>query len=299
MSRVFVTGALHYDILLRAPHLPGVDETVIGTHVSYRLGGKGANQAVAAARHGATTAMAGRLGADEAAAHMRQALVGAGVDTSQIQRDAGPSGMSAAIVQADGTYGAVIVSAANLSLDSAQIVVPPGTGVVLLQNEVPWAVNHAVATAAQEAGARVVLNAAPARPADPLLTPLADLLVVNRVEAAQMASMPVDSLQAATEAAGQLARTTPTIITLGGEGLIHAAGGRVDHYPAFAVQPHSTHGAGDVFVGAFAARCALGHPDAEALGYAQAAAALHVAAEDPSTVTSQAVLDLLATPGVC
>lgn len=298
MSGVFVTGALHYDIILRAPHLPAMDETVTGTGVSYRLGGKGANQAVAAARHGATTAMAGRLGADQAAAHMRQALTRAGVDISQIQRDAGPSGMSAAIVQADGTYGAVIVSAANLALDPARIAIPPGTEVVLLQNEVPSAVNHAVAAAARAAGARVVLNAAPARPADPLLTPLVDLLVANRVEAAQMAGAPVDDLQAATEVARQLSRITPTIVTLGGEGLIHAAGGRVDHCPAFAVRPRSTHGAGDVFLGAFAARSARGDPDPEALRYAQAAAALHVAAEDPGDVTPQAVADLLATPGI-
>lgn len=285
MSRVFVAGALHLDVILRAPHLPQLDETVTGSGVTYAMGGKGGNQALAAACHGAPVSMAGRVGADDFAQQILDTLTEAGVDITQVQPGSGASGMSAAIVQDDGGYGAVIVSAANLDIDPAQITVPPDTRVVLLQNEVPTPVNLTVARAAKALGARVILNAAPARALDPALIPLVDLLVVNRVEAAALSGLKISDQATARSAARHLSQTTETILTLGAEGLIHAKGPQAIHHPAHGVKPFSTHGAGDAFLGAYAARCAAGEPVVDALVYAQAAAALHVSVPDRQTIT--------------
>ncbi|MEO0380852.1 MAG: PfkB family carbohydrate kinase, partial [Pseudomonadota bacterium] len=118
---VFVAGSLHLDVVLRAPHLPGPDETVAGSSVDYVFGGKGGNQALAAARMGAKVAFAGRAGSDRFGDMLRETLGNSGIDLTGLQRDAGPSGMSAAIVDANGDYGAVIVSAANLNIDAHAI----------------------------------------------------------------------------------------------------------------------------------------------------------------------------------
>ncbi|WP_300061521.1 PfkB family carbohydrate kinase [uncultured Roseobacter sp.] len=252
---LLVVGALHLDVVLRAPHLPGLDETVTGSAVDYVFGGKGGNQAVAAARLGAKVEFAGRTGVDGFGAALRATLTESGVETRQLQDDPGPSGMSAAIVDAQGEYGAVIVSAANLNIDAARIHVPEGTALVLLQNEIPEEVNLTVARSARAAGARVWLNAGPARPLPPALTDALDLLIVNRVEAAAYSDLAVPKLE-----------------TRGADGVMFED----TLAPGYAVDVISTHGAGDVFVGALAADVTRGVRIADAIPFAQAAAALHV-----------------------
>jgi ribokinase len=156
-AQVLVVGALHHDVIVSAPRLPALDETLPGSAVTYALGGKGGNQALAAARHGAATAFAGRVGADEAGHTMVAQLAAGGVDTAQIIHDpAHASGMSVAIVTAGGEYAAVIVSAANRAVNADDIIVPEGTRVVVLQNEVSETVNVAVANKAERAGAMVL-----------------------------------------------------------------------------------------------------------------------------------------------
>ena len=165
--------------------------------------------------------------------------------------------MSAAIVDANGDYGAVIVSAANLRMAGDAIDIPSETGLVLLQNEVPEAANLTIAAKARAAGARVWLNAAPARDLSDDLVELLDLLIVNRVEAAQYPALPM---------------TLPVLETLGAEGVRFE--GRT--FPGFTVEVVSTHGAGDMFVGALAACVLNGAPMVDAIGFAQVAAALFV-----------------------
>jgi ribokinase len=288
---VFVGGALHLDVVVDAPHLPGRDETVVGSAVDYRFGGKGGNQAVAAARHGATVAMAGRVGADAFGARLLLELQAAGVDAAQVRRGAGASGMSVAIVEAGGEYGAVIVSGVNLEIDAGDIAVPDGA-IALLQNEIPEAVNLAVAAKAAE----VWLNAAPARALDPALMARVDVLIVNRDEAARYAGMAVETPGDGIAAARALKAPT-VIVTLGGDGLILARDGRAAHLPAFPAEVVSTHGAGDAFVGALAARRALGEGWEAALRYAQAAAALHVSARDRAGIGAEAVAAFLRRNG--
>ncbi|MEM9577645.1 MAG: PfkB family carbohydrate kinase [Pseudomonadota bacterium] len=257
---ILVAGSLHLDVVVSAPHLPGLDETVTGDSVDYVFGGKGGNQAVAAARMGAQVGFAGRAGSDRFGDMLRETLSSNHVDTTQLQQDEGPSGMSIAIVNADGEYGAVIVSAANLKIDASQITVPETTSLVLLQNEIPQEVNLAVAEKARAVGANIWLNAAPARGVPDALIRLVDLLIVNRVEAAFYAD---DLLQ------------VDRLTTLGAEGVLYHG----KTYPGHKVPVISTHGAGDVFVGAMAARVANGAALPEAIGFAQAAAALHVSSE--------------------
>lgn len=294
---MLVVGALHHDVVVTADRMPELDETLVGRAVDYLCGGKGGNQAVAAARHGAPTAMAGRVGGDAAGQTLLSNLKDAGVDCSCIVRaEDERSGMSVAIVTGAGDYGAVIVSAANRAIDPEAIELPASVEVVLLQNEIPESVNTAVAERAKGQGARVVLNAAPARPFETGLRSAVDILILNRGEAAAMTGRAVDSVGDAVDVATSLSVDGHDVIfTLGAEGAVLApAEGEAEHFPAFDADVLSTHGAGDAFVGALAARLALGNDLRDALRYAQAVAALHVScsAEARRSITAEMALRL-------
>jgi ribokinase len=293
---VLVAGSLHYDVVVTADHLPALDETLPGTSVSYLCGGKGGNQAVAAALHGAPTAMAGIVGDDAFGEVLLDNLERAGVERSAVAVSPGASsGMSVAIVTGQGDYGAVIVSAANLAIDARHIEVAEDVRILLLQNEIPEDANALLAGKARGSGAKVILNAAPARPFATALRAQVDLLIVNRVEAAMLGSGSVETTAEAIAAAGLLAAGGDTIVTLGADGAVLArAEGRPRHFPALPVEVRSTHGAGDAFAGALAARLALGADLDPALLYAQAAAALHVSLPpgERASITPAMVLDL-------
>ena len=282
---VLVAGSLHRDVVVTAPRLPHLDETLPGHGFRLVFGGKGGNQAVAAARMGAAVAMIGRVGADGFGAELLAGLDAAGVDRAPVAVDpAGASGMSVAIVDDRGDYGAVIVSGANLLIDpdaAAATVADLRPAVLVLQNEVPVAVNHAAARTARALDAVVVWNAAPARDPDPVLLGLASVVVVNRGEAAAMTGRPVATDADAQAAAAALADgRRDAVVTLGADGLAFArADGTAGRVPALPVRVVSTHGAGDMFVGALAARLADGEGLEPALGFATAAAALLVAAD--------------------
>jgi len=273
---ILVAGSLHLDVVVRAPRLPALDETLAGQGVDYVFGGKGGNQAVAAAKMGARVHMAGAVGTDAFAGTLLAELDRAGVDRSRVAAIPGASGMSVAIVDAQGAYGAVIVSAANLAFDPDGVDFPPGCRILILQNEIPALANLALAQRARENGIHVVLNAAPARPADSRLLSLVDLLVVNRVEAEQMTVVPATE---AEQAVAQLAALGPrsVIMTMGADGLCaRDAGQGVFRQPGHRVEVVSTHGAGDAFLGALAARLLEGDGLEGACAFAQKAAALHV-----------------------
>jgi ribokinase len=282
MTQVLVVGSLHHDVIVNAPRIPALDETLAGSSVRYAFGGKGGNQAIAAARHGAATAFAGRVGDDEAGRFMLARLDEADVERSGvIIGDGEATGMSVAVVTPGGDYGAVIVSAANLAIDPAALSMPQGLRVLLLQNEVRDEVNLAAARLARQAGALVALNAAPARGVPGELMDLAGLLVANRVEAEMLTGVSCDSVEGAREAAQALGGgKRAAIVTLGAAGAV-LAGRRGGTLPILAhkVETVSSHGAGDCFCGALAARLAFGDGIDAALRYAMAAAALHVAAD--------------------
>jgi ribokinase len=285
---VVVVGSLHYDIMVDAPDRPRKGETVTGYSWRPKFGGKGGNQAVAAAKAGAEARMAGAVGADEFGRFLLDALGAGGVDASRVARlpDAG-SGMSVAISDAGGDYGAVIVSGANLLVDSASLA-DPGlwreARALILQNEMPDAINIAAGRAARTAGATVCLNAAPYRPLTGELAALVDVIVVNALEAEQLGGLAVTDLASAAAAAAALAGRFPAVVvTAGGEGVAGVRRGEDPVVlPALPVTLVSTHGAGDAFVGALVAALAAGRSFAECLRSANAAAATHVStrAED-------------------
>ena len=280
--RVVVLGSLHYDIMVDAPDRPRKGETVTGRRWQPKAGGKGGNQAVAAAKAGERTRMIGAVGRDDFGDALLANLDRAGVDRAGVAVLAGlGSGMSVAIFDDEGDYGAVIVSGANLAIvaDQCGEAQLRGSAVLVLQNEIPEAINLAAAGVARRLGLLTILNAAPARPFATGLLALVDLLVVNAVEAEMLGGGQVRSAAEALAAAEALTAHAPAVVvTAGGEGLAYAdrAGARhvVETIPVVVA---STHGAGDMFVGTLATARAGGAPILEALRMANAAAARLVA----------------------
>jgi ribokinase len=275
---VIVVGSLHYDIMVDAPDRPRKGETIAGRGWSPKCGGKGGNQAVAARRQGVPTAMVGAVGDDSFGAALLAGLDRAKVDRTNVAVLSGiGSGMSVAIFDDDGDYGAVIVSGANLAITRAQAVAEllSRGKVLVLQNEIPEIVNEAVARHARDLGVTTILNAAPARPFTTSLPDLVDILVVNAIEAEMLGGSDVSSLETAACAAERLtARFESVVVTAGRDGVAcFDRSGRALKLPGIKVSVASTHGAGDAFVGTLAARIAVGEPFEVALSTANREAA--------------------------
>ena len=279
---IVVVGSLHFDIMVDAPDRPRRGETVTGFAWRPKFGGKGGNQAVAAAKAGAEVRMAGAVGDDDFGRFLLDALEVGGVDAARVARLANAgSGMSVAISDAGGDYGAVIVSGANLLADPVALAEPDlwqGARALILQNEMPEALNVSAACAAKAVGAMVCLNAAPYRPLCRELAQAVDLLVVNAIEAEQLTDLSVTDLASAAAAAQALCGRFPSVVvTAGSEGVAGMVRGADPiTVPALPVTLVSTHGAGDTFVGVLVAALAAGQPFAECLASANAAAAAHV-----------------------
>lgn len=281
MNKIIVAGSLHYDIMLAAHHRPEKGETVMGSGCRYKFGGKGGNQAVAAARAGAPVSFIGAVGDDAQGTFLLDALRDAGVDTQAVTILPGvPSGMSVAISDAEGDYGAVVVSNANLHIDAAVTsdALWRDAGLLVLQNEVPPGVNLQLAQQAKQRGIAVCINAAPARDIEPELAACVQLLIVNAVEARDMCQIAVTDLASACEAAQVLAQRFPQVIVTAGEhGLAFCEmGGPASHIAAIPVKLVSTHGAGDCFVGVLSQSLLAGLSLADAAEKANHAAAEHV-----------------------
>ena len=282
-ATVLTVGSLHYDIMVEAEHLPRRDETAIGSRWYPKFGGKGGNQAVSAAKSGVASHMVGAVGDDEFGRFLRGNLIKGGVGDHWIATIPGVgSGMSVAVQDKNGDYAATIVSGANLHIDVASLEndqVWNGVSVLVLQNEVPVAVNIAAATQARNRGVCTVLNAAPYRALPSDLSTLIDILVVNAVEAEMMGAGHVSCLDSASDAAKKLgAQFDCVVVTAGAEGLAAWGGGNGGlKLPAKKVSVVSSHGAGDAFVGALAAELARGSDLEQAGKAASDAAAMHVA----------------------
>lgn len=281
-NSVVVVGSLHYDIMVEAPDRPRKGETVTG-HAWYpKFGGKGGNQAVASAKAGATTRIVGAVGHDSFADLMLETLQSQGIATDRVAKIEGcGTGMSVAIMDADGDYGAVIVSGANLQIDTEHFGDPAlwqGARVLILQNEVPEAVNIAAARAARQFGLKVCVNAAPWRALPTELTELVDILVINAVEAEDMGGGAVHNLASAESAAIALtAQVATVVVTAGGDGVAWAVRGSGSHkQPAHPVAVISTHGAGDMFIGTLCHAIAQNADLESAIDSANAAAARHI-----------------------
>lgn len=286
MKNLFVVGSLHLDVVVKSPRIPKKDETIIGSAVKYVFGGKGGNQAIAADRNGASTFFAGRVGSDSFADLLTKQLEGSSVNFSALQVGPGASGMSVAIVEASGEYGAAVVSGENTNIDETLIKIPENTGVLLLQNEISETVNLEIAKKAKAVGCKVWLNAAPAKKINSAFFSLVDICIVNRVEAEFYNFINSNKTH----------KNLTIIKTLGHEGLeLIEPCGKVRKIPAFKVNPISSHGAGDMFIGALAARYLIGDTMENALVYSQAAAALFIsrAEEERAGINQRAVTDFM------
>ncbi|MBX4995975.1 ribokinase [Rhizobium binae] len=289
---VTVFGSLHYDIAVMGPARPRKGETVTGSSWHPKSGGKGGNQAVSSARTGVATAMIGAVADDDFGRFLITNLARKNVDHTFVRRDGSQStGMSVAIFDAEGDYGAVIVSGSNLTLGDGDVaaaqVLLDRTTLLVLQSEIPDAANVAAARAVKRGGGRVLINAAPARPLSFDLQPLIDILVVNAIEAEMLSGVPVvETLDGALEAARKLVNVFPeVVVTAGGDGVAFAD--RQGHeilIEAVKIVVESTHGAGDEFIGVLAAEIASGKTMNSALRKANIAAAKLVSTPEKDRV---------------
>jgi ribokinase len=297
--RVAVVGSFMFDIAVRAPRRPEPGETVVGTELLTSCGGKGFNQAVAAARAGSEVIMVGRLGTDEYGRRFRAALADDGIDDRYVIADEeSGTGVGLPVVEPSGENSIVIVPRANHAVTVADIEAAGDllatSDVVLLQLELPVAAVLAAATAAHRAGATVVLNPAPAAVDVAAFAGLVDVLVPNRHEAAQLAGTTGEP-----DALGRRLRErtgATVVVTLGGAGVVV-----VDDDGALEIGPHAvpvldTVGAGDAFCGTLGARLAAGDELRPAATLANAAGAIAVTRPGaaPSMPTAAEVTALLA-----
>ncbi|MGC0143241.1 ribokinase [Pseudactinotalea sp. Z1732] len=278
--QVCVVASFMYDMVATAPRMPEIGETLMGTGFATYVGGKGFNQAIAAARAGATTGVIGRVGLDPFAAEFREFLQTEGIDDGNLAADGEHgTGVGLPVVDAHGRNAIIIVPRANHALSAQDIEAArekiAAAAVLVLQLEVPIAPVVHAARIARAAGTTVILNPAPYAPLPPELVELVDVLVPNEVELRQM--VPGEgALDRAAEML-QLSSGCAVVVTCGAAGLLVVGKeGRLLRVPAHEVQVADTIGAGDAFCGNLGARLALGDALLTAVRYANAAAALAV-----------------------
>ncbi len=271
-AEICVVGSVNLDIVVAVNHHPSPGETVLGGDRAELHGGKGANQAVAAARAGRRVAFVGRVGRDEIGKRLRAELEREGVDVTHLRTDRDAlSGTALIAVDAAGENTIVVSPGANGRVGADDVAaaddVLRDARVTLLGHEVP---EQAVAAAASVATGTVVLNPAPARPVAPDVMARVDVLVPNRGELATLTGRDGDP----AELAALIGR--PVVVTLGADGALVVLDRRADHIPAPSVDVVDTTGAGDTFCGALAAALVGGAELVDAARAAVAAAALSV-----------------------
>ena len=270
---IVIFGSINLDLIFALPHIPASGETVLGPATRIEPGGKGANQAVAAARDGAQVVMAGAVGRDALASDALVLLRQAGVDLTRVAETPASTGCAAISVDPVGNNAIAVGSGANLLARADQIedtlLTPAAT--LVLQMEVPPEQTARLIHRARARGARIILNLAPAAALPLEALRAIDVLVVNETEAACLAA----TLEcAATAAALHAALGIGVVRTLGGKGLEAASQSGAWRIPARSITPVDTTAAGDCFVGVFAAALDRGSPFDDALLRATAAAAL-------------------------
>ncbi|MFI1499739.1 ribokinase [Streptomyces platensis] len=301
MYDVLVVGSANADLTVRVDRRPGAGETVLGTDLVESAGGKGANQAAAAARIGGRTALLARVGGDAYGELLLGAQRAAGTDVTPVIVDGtARTGTAMIIVDPDGDNSIVVSPGANAALTPQDVAAAKDTiaasAVVSLQLEIPMESVRAAAAAAEQAGTRVVLNPspAPAAPLAPELLAVADPLVVNEHEARQLSGL-TDGTPAQWAQALRDRGARSVVVTLGGDGALVLDASGAESVPGVRVKAVDTTGAGDAFTGALATRLARGDtlPGAARFAVRVGAAAVTKPGAQPSYPT-RAELEVLA-----
>jgi ribokinase len=281
--RIVIVGSSGTDMIIKLDRIPRPGETLLGGEFHITGGGKGANQAVSAARAGGNVAFVARLGQDEFGDQAITAFVKERVNVDHIYRDRKAStGVALIFVDKHGENSIGVAPGANGRLSPADLKkarkIFTGAGVMVVQLEIPLETVQTAALLAAKSGARVILNPAPARALPDDLLRHVSILTPNETEAELLTGIKVDSDSAAAKAASVLrARGVQTVIlTLGARGALVATSDSAQIVPGFKVTAVDTTGAGDVFNGALAVALAEGQPLIDAVRFANAAAAISV-----------------------
>jgi ribokinase len=282
MGRVFVAGSINMDVVATAERHPRIGETVTGDAVLYFPGGKGANQAVAAAKLGAPTKLIGRLGKDAFGDQLKAFLAAQEVDLSFVQQTSEAHTGTALITIANADNTIVVVPGANALVSAADVAAPvlAKGDIAVSQFEIPLHTIGAFFERARAVGATTILNPAPAIEPNRELIGLVDILILNESELGLLAKTGLrdtDDPARFLEAARSLQTKGRTIcVTMGKRGVLALVEGGPLIIPAHSVKALDTTGAGDCFVGAVAAQLAAGKSIRDALHYANAAASICV-----------------------
>jgi ribokinase len=299
-GHMVVVGSINMDLVVRSPRHPQPGETLLGSEFKTFPGGKGANQAVAAARLGGQVKMIGRVGADAFGKSLIQTLAHDGVDTSQVKQLGVATGVALITVDAAGQNTIVVVPGANGELTPSDLLAASsafeGAAVVVMQLEIPLPAVSQAAELARRHGARVLLNPAPAQSLDASLLRNLDYIIPNQSEAALLTGEN-DPRRAAERLREMGVRSV--VVTLGDQGVFILDDDCEVHLRAHRVNVVDTTAAGDAFVGAFAVALAQGRPTREAAAWGNAAGALTVtrAGAQPSLPMRSHVETLLAHAG--
>ncbi|MET8250706.1 ribokinase [Micromonospora sp. NPDC005197] len=295
-TRVAVVGSANMDLVAMAPSLPRPGETMLGTEFVMVPGGKGANQAIAAVRAGASCAFLGAIGSDAFGVTLRARITAAGVDTGHLRVVYGTSGVALVMVNAQGENAILVTPGANdalVGLTDEELATVRGADVLVAQLEIPVQTVTAAALAAQAAGTRVILNAAPARDLPPELLGAVDLLVVNEGEAQAFTG------RGREEPRALLDLVPRAVLTLGDAGAWYVdRNGAEVHVPAVRVDVVDSTAAGDAFTAALAVGWGEGRDVVDAVRWAAAAGAACVRKLGASVALPQrAEIDALYAPG--